>query len=175
MKFSLVDEIPHPRALVFATHRDRLVDVVKYMPNVAGVVTESRIEEGDLVHLVNRWTGASTEIPAPLRPLVKPELLTWVDRATWDQARWKTQWSITLDAVADAISAHGENTFLDEGPDTVVQMNGEFVVHPERIRGVPSFVARSAAPALERFVVGLLQPNLKRSNAAVRQYLDDNA
>ena len=76
--------------------------------------------------------------------------------------------------MAEAITARGHNTFLDEGPDTVVQMNGEFVVHPERIKGIPAFVARSAAPTLERFVVGLLQPNLRRSNAAVRQYIDDH-
>jgi hypothetical protein len=174
MKFSLVDEIPHPRTLVFATHRDRLLELIPYMPNVRSVVTEERVEDGPRVSLVNKWTGEHTDIPAPLRAFVKPELLTWTDRATWDQEHWTCTWSITLDAVAEAITARGHNTFLDEGPDTVVQMNGEFVVHPDRIKGIPAFVARSAAPTLERFVVGLLQPNLRRSNAAVRQFIDDH-
>lgn len=174
MKFSLVDEIPHPRELVFSTHRDKLLELVQYLPNVASVVTESRLEEGGVVKLVNVWTGASGDIPAPVRPLLKTEHLMWVDRAQWDRDRWRCDWEITLSAVPEAVSARGFSTFLEEGSETVVQMNGEFLIHPERVRGVPTFVARGAAPALERFVVGLLQPNLRRSNQAVQQYIEDH-
>lgn len=174
MKFSLVDEIPHPRELVFSTHRDKLLELVQYLPNVASVATESRTEEGPLVKLVNIWTGASGEIPAPVRPLMRTEHLMWVDRATWDTDRWRVDWEITLSAVPEAVSARGFNTFLEEGNETIIQMNGEFLIHPERVAGVPTFVARRAAPALERFVVGLLQPNLRRSNQAVQQYIEDH-
>jgi hypothetical protein len=174
LKFSLVDEIPHPRELVFSTHRDKLLELVQYLPNVDSVVTESRIEDGAIVKLVNVWTGATAEIPAPVRPLLRTEHLMWVDRATWDGDRWRCDWEITLSAVPEAVSARGFSTFLAEGSDTVVQMNGEFLIHPERVRGVPTFVARGAAPALERFIVGLLQPNLRRSNQAVQQYIEDN-
>jgi hypothetical protein len=173
VKFSLVDEIPHPRPLVFRTHRDALLDLVQYLPNVASVVTESRVEEGEVVKLVNLWTGASSDVPAPVRPLLKTEHLSWIDRATWDHGRWRVDWELTLNALPDAVSAHGFNTFLDEGGETLIQMNGEFMIHPEKIPGVPAFVARAAAPALERFIVGLLQPNLRRSNQAVQQYIED--
>lgn len=172
MKFSLVDEIQHPRERVFATLRDRLPDCVPFMANVDSLTVESRIEEGDVVKLVNLWRGSSADVPGPLRPLLKPETLSWVDRATWDQGRWRCEWEITLPAVPDAITARGFNTYLDEGGETVIQLNGEFVVHPDRIRGVPSFVARSVAPTLEKFVIGLIQPNLKKTNQAVAQYLD---
>lgn len=175
MKFSLVDEIPHPRSLVFETHRDRLVELVEYLPNVASVVIESRIEEGDLVKLTNVWTGGSEEVPAPIRPLVRAEHLSWIDRAVWDAARWRCDWEITISAFPEAVSARGFNTFLEEGGETVIQMNGEFLVHPDKVPGVPGFVARRAAPTLEKFVVGLLQPNLRRSNQAVQQYIEDHA
>ena len=173
MKFSLVDEIPHPRELVFSTHRDKLLELVQYLPNVSSVVPESRVIEGDIVRLVNIWTGSSTDVPAVIRPLVKPEVLTWVDRATWDKGRWRCDWDIKLSALPDAVTARGFNTFLEEGGETIIQMNGEFVIHPDRVPGVPAFVARAAAPALEKFVVGLLQPNLRKSNQAVQQYIED--
>ena len=128
MKFSLVDEIPHPRELVFSTHRDKLLELVQYLPNVASVVTESRIEEGEVVKLVNVWTGASGDIPAPVRPLLKTEHLMWVDRAQWDRDRWRCDWEITLSAIPEAVSARGFSTFLEEGSETVVQMNGEFLI-----------------------------------------------
>ncbi len=173
MKFTLTDEIPYPRPLVFQTHRDALLELKAYMPNVADVVVEERHEEGDVVRLLNRWTGASGDVPAVLRPVIRPEMLSWLDRATWDAGRWRTEWEITLLALPDAVTARGINVFRDDGDVTQIQMTGEFLLHPERIRGVPTFVARQAAPAIEKFVVGLLEPNLRKSNAAVRQYLDD--
>jgi hypothetical protein len=173
VKFSLVDEIPHPRALVFGTHRDKLMELVPYLPNVSSVVTESRVSDGEVVRLVNLWTGSSTDVPAVIRPLVKPEHLQWVDRASWDGGRWRCDWEITLSALPEAVTARGFSTFLDEGGDTVIQMNGEFVIHPDRVPGVPGFVARAASPAFEKFVVSLLQPNLRKSNQAVQQYIED--
>jgi hypothetical protein len=160
---------------VFGTHRDKLEQLVEYLPNVSSVVTESRVEEGPVVKLVNLWTGTSDDVPAPLRPLLKPELLTWIDRASWDNDKWRCDWNITISALPDAVSARGFSTFLEEGDETVIQMTGEFVIHPDRVPGVPAFVAKAAAPALERFVVGLLQPNLRRSNQAVQQYIEDHA
>ncbi|MEQ1567893.1 MAG: hypothetical protein ABMA64_19800 [Myxococcota bacterium] len=174
MKFSLVDEIPHPREVVFSTHRDKLQELVPYLPNVKQVVTESRVVEGAVVKLLNVWHGTSDDVPGPFKSLIKPETLSWIDRATWDGDRWRCDWEITLSALPEAVTAKGTSTFLAEGSETVIQMNGEFVIHPERVPGVPAFVAKAAAPALERFVVGLLQPNLRRSNQAVQQYIDDH-
>ena len=122
MKFSLVDEIPYPRERVFRTHRDSLLDLVSYLPNVEGVDITSREVDGDVVRLVNHWTGASSDVPRMLRPIIKPELLTWIDRASWDQGRWRCDWQITLNAIPEAVTARGYNVFLDEDDETVIQM-----------------------------------------------------
>ena len=137
-------------------------------------LVKERVVEGDVVRLLNLWTVSSNDVPGPIRPLLKPENLTYLDRATWDAGRWRCDWEITLTALPEAVTARGFNTFLDEGGETVIQMNGEFVIHPDRVPGVPTFVARAAAPALEKFVVGLLQPNLKKSNQAVQQNIEDH-
>jgi hypothetical protein len=175
MKFNLTDEIAFPLDEVFHTHRDCLVELVDYLPNVEEVVVESREESDGVVKLVNRWKGASSDVPAPLRPVIKPEMLTWIDRAQWDESRHRCDWQITLTALPEAVTAKGFNLFLDEGDETVIQMSGEFVIHPEKVPGMPTFMAKRLAPTLEKFVVGLLQPNLKRSNKAVEEYLEDQA
>lgn len=175
MKFTLVDEIPWPRDVVFRTHRDKLPELVPYLANVDAVEVRERMEDGDVVRLLNHWSGSSDDVPALIRPVLKPELLTWVDRAVWDQGRWRCDWNITLNALPDAITAKGYNLFQDEGDETVIQIQGEFTVHPDRIPGVPTLLARKAQSAIERFVVGLLEPNLRLSNRAVEQYLEDHA
>jgi len=173
MRFSLVDEIPHPRELVFRTHRDHLVDLVPYLDNVDRVVVASREEADGVVRLENHWTGSSRDVPAVIRPILKPEMLSWIDRATWDEGRWRCDWEITLNALPEAVTARGFNLFQDEGDETVIQIQGEFVVHPDRVPGVPALVARRAQSTIERFVVSLLEPNLKQSNRAVERYLDE--
>ena len=55
MKFNLTDEIPFERDEVFATHRDKLLELVEYLPNVDEVVVDAREEDGDIVKLVNLW------------------------------------------------------------------------------------------------------------------------
>lgn len=174
MKFSLVDEIPHPRTVVFSTHRDKLIDLVPYLLQIESIQCESRTEEGAMIRMINHWQASAEDIPAPIRPFLKPERLSWVDRAAWDGAKWRCDWEITISALPEAVTARGSSIFLAEGEETIVQMTGEFLIHPDRIPGVPTFVAKATAPTLERFIVGLLQPNLRRSNQAVRQYIEDH-
>ncbi|MEZ4319232.1 MAG: hypothetical protein R3F61_17095 [Myxococcota bacterium] len=174
MRFTITDELPHPRDLVFQTHRDKLLELIDYLPNIENVETVSREEDGPVVRLENHWTGASSDVPAIVRPLIKDEYLTWVDYAEWDEENHRCKWRIELGVLPGAIEAHGENVFIEEGDETVVSMSGEFVIHPEHIPGVPAFVAKRAVPTLEKFIVGLVQPNLRKSNAAVVEYIDDN-
>lgn len=174
MKFSLTDEIPFPRDIVFATHRDKLLELVPYLPNVKSVVVRSRAVEDGVIKLVNVWTGTTDDVPTVIRSLIKPDMLTWVDTATWDEGRWRTDWDIDITALAGAVTARGYNTFREEDGETVLHMQGEFTIHPEKVPGVPGFVARAAAPTLERFVVGLLEPNLRKTNQAVRRYIEDH-
>lgn len=175
MRFTITDELPHPRDLVFETHRDKLLELVDYLPNIDAVETKHREEVGAVSKLENHWTGASSDIPAMLRPFLKSEYLTWVDYAEWDAENYRCKWRIEISVIPGAIEAFGENVFREEDGETIVNMTGEFRVHPERIPGVPAFVAKRAAPALEKFIVGLVQPNLRKSNAAVVEYIDDNA
>ena len=56
MKFQSSQVIPFAVEDVFVLVRDRLQDLVPYMPNVKKIVTESREETGEQkIHLLNRW------------------------------------------------------------------------------------------------------------------------
>lgn len=174
MKFNIIDEIPYPRHQVFATHRDCLLELVPYFGNVDRVEIPSRREEGNAVHFENVWYGKTSDVPALIRPLLKDEMLKWTDFAVWDEDVWRCDWNIELAALPGAITARGTNRFRDESGETVIEMNGEFAIHPDRLPGIPAFAARRALPVLERFIVGLLEPNLRDSNRAVQRYIEDN-
>jgi nitrogen fixation protein len=174
VKFTITEEIAHPRERVFRTQRDRLVELVPYIPNVENVVVEETEVTGSVVRFLNRWTVASTDIPSTIKGFLKPEHLTYLDRAKWDESSWRCEWELIITALPDAVTARGITSFADEGDETIVRLDGEFLIHPDRVPGVPAFLARTLAPSLERWVVGLLQPNLKKTAAAVGQFIDDH-
>jgi len=173
MKFTVNDEIAFPLDLVFPTYRDKLHEMLDYMDNVEKIEVKSREENGDIVKLLNHWHGSASDIPSALRPVFKPDSLSWLDKATWDTGRHRVDWEITLVALPEAVTAKGFTMYKEDGDVTLVQISGEFLIHPDKVPGVPTFVAKRLAPTLEKFVVGLLQPNLKKSNQAVEEYLDD--
>ena len=57
--------IRFPRPRVFTAYRDKLVDLVPFLPNVRGIKIQERAEEGDALRMFNVWHGGG-EIPAPL-------------------------------------------------------------------------------------------------------------
>ena len=173
MRFALTDEIAWPLELVYDTHRDKLEEILDYLPNVENIEILEKQVEGEVTRFVKRWTGSSNDIPSVLRPVVKPEYLQWIDRATWDRGAFTTAWELELDFLKGAMSARGLNRFIADGDITIIEMEGEFNIHPERLSLVPGPIARKAAPALERFVVELVKPNLRGTNQAVERFIEE--
>lgn len=174
MKFSVVDEIPFPRDRVFTTHRDRLEELVDYMPNVDSIVTESREEDGDIVRLVNIWRAAESEIPAIARPFIKPDMLQWEDRAEWDEQYHEVNWEIELGFLPGVIEARGHSEFEALGDATRTTIHGEITVHASKLPGVPGMLQGRLAKTLEGFVVNLIKPNLKETNQILAQFLREH-
>lgn len=173
MKFTVIDEIPFPMDQVFKTHRDKLPDMVDYMPNIDKIVVEDREEDGDEVHLVNIWHASETEVPAIARPFIKPELLRWTDRATWDDDAHTVEWNIELGFLPDAITCRGFNEFEEFDGITRITMEGELIVDAAKIPGVPRLLAKKLGTAVEKFVVGLIEPNLRETNKIVSRYMQE--
>lgn len=173
MKFTVIDEIPFAAAKVFKTHRDQLPKLVERMPNVDEIIVDSREEDGELVHLVNIWHAAETEVPAVARPFIKRELLSWIDRATWNEDELTVEWDIELGFLPDAITCRGFNEFEEFDGITRVTMEGELIVDANKIPGIPRMLAKKVGQVVEKFVVGLVEPNLRETNKLVERYMSE--
>ena len=175
MDFVIRDTLPFPRAEVFGVHRDRLPEVADFLPNVESIEVTQREEEGAVVRLVNLWKAAETEVPTVARPFIKPEMLRWIDRAVWNQDRWRCQWEIELGFLPEAITARGYNDFVEQNGQTTITINGEITIRAEKIPGVPRLLAGKLSSAIEAFVVKMIEPNLRQTNAAVRRLMEQDA
>ena len=79
-------------------------------------------------------------------------------------------WRTVLGFLPEAIICHGHNTWRAKGSQTEVTINGEIVVHADKI-GVPRLLAKSASEAVEKLVVRTIEPNLRKTNEGVTAFI----
>lgn len=174
-KFTITDIIPFPRAEVYATQRDKLSELAEYLHDISEIVVEEREETGSVVKFVNLWRAEGQDVPKLARSFIKPEMLKWHDYATWDGDEWTCEWHIKLGFLPDAIEASGKNRWKEHGDKTRVIIDGQIAVHADRIPGIPKMMAKKVGATVEKFVVKMIEPNLKKTNEGVTQFLKDHS
>lgn len=171
MNLDVSVEIPYPREKVFETYRDKLPELVPYLPNVRGISVTSREEQGSTIKLLNRWKGGG-DIPSVVRKFLSDELLEWDDHATWHSDKFLTEWRTVVPAVKEAVRAEGTNRFEDLGGRTRLVIQGVLEVEGSKIKIIPRLLAGTVGPAVEKFLVGAIKPNLVAVSKGVEKYLD---
>jgi len=172
MEIAVDKSMPYPLEPVWTTMRDKLPELIPYLPNVERVEVRERTEPSPgEVHLVNFWKAAKTEVPKLARPFIDQSKLNWIDTAEWIDSTWTCRWSIHVGFMADRVTCEGATRYVDQGDGTTrIIMKGDLDI---RLKGMlPGLIARKAKPAVEGFVVKLIQPNFEKTIGALAKYLD---
>ncbi len=173
MRFEALATVPFPLPVVFAVYRDRLVELVPYLPNIRSIELRSRTESDGVVSIVNVWQGGG-EIPAIARSFVPGGATAWTDFARWDATAFTCTWRTEPHAFREAVTSEGVNTFIATGDTlTTVRISGAVNVDPARIRGVPKLLAGAVRPAVEHFIVNAVRSNLTAFAEGVTRYLGE--
>lgn len=173
MQIAVTARIPFPRSLVFETYRDRLTDLVPYMPNIRGAQVRRReLQEDNRLVCINEWQGGG-DIPAAARAILDESMLAWTEYATWDTAHFTSDWEIQTHAYTEAVRCLGQNRFLADGNDTIVESRGDLSIDSGKIAGVPHFVASMISGIVEDLLRKKIGPNLLQMSDGVRLYLED--
>lgn len=175
MRFTVVEEVPVAREKLYFAMRDHVREMLHLIDAVESVETLERVQEGPLLSLRSRWVGAVNDAPAVIRPLLKPEYRTWMDRGRWDASKFTTEWELEIPMLPGGVTARGKNQYeeLDE-ETTIWRVNGEFTVHPDRLPAVIAPIARAAQGTVERFVVGAVEQSMRNSMKIAQRWLEDN-
>ena len=166
--------IAKPVEVVYPLVRDRLSEIVPYMPNIERIdVVERQDMGGGRTRVVNQWF-AKADVPAVAKKFLKPDVLSWKDLALWDDERRQVEYTLESRLARDLYDARGTNSFrpsADGGTDLTIRC--ELVIHADRIPGVPKFLARQFIPAIEAFIRKLLEPNLMSLSDGLNRYFDE--
>jgi hypothetical protein len=174
MKISAKSQVPFPLPLVYATFRDRLVDLVPYMPNIRAVEVKSRREENGKIACVNDWHGGG-DIPSAARMILSEDMLSWTESITWNEANFTADWRIQTHAFTEAVKCFGRNRFWEENGITFIENHGELIIDPHQIQGFPAFMTGGIAHLVEEVLGSKISPNLNYLSQGVRRYLEQQS
>lgn len=160
-----------PAKIVYPLVRDEMDKIVPYMPNVEKIVLieKERISDTRL-RILNHWY-AKAEIPKMLQSMLKPELFQWKDHAMWKDDENCVDFRIESFVAKNLYDLSGTNYFLPVGDDkTEIKVTFNLEIHPDRLPGVPGFLAKRLKPTIEEFVKKMLTPNLTSMAKGLNQY-----
>ena len=173
MKIKADAKLSYPRDVVFASYRDKLVELVPHLPNIKAIEVKNREDNEGVTRMLNIW-HAKGDIPKVAQSIIKPEMVCWEDHAKWNQDDWTCEWKVVPKFFTKNVTCSGKNHFVEQGDETVLQIRGELEIDAKGIPGVPRLLAGRIAPVIEKFIVGLLTPNLLTVSDGLVKYLDSN-
>jgi len=170
MEISSQVHLPYPREQVYRTYRDRLPELVAWMPNVRAIDLKERSEQPHTLDMVLIWHGGG-EIPAAARALLSEAMLSWTDYSHWDDRDYSTQWRIAPHAFTEAVDCQGKNHFIAAPEGTIITSRGHLRIDPQHIHGVPGFLAGMIARAVEDYLGQQIEPNFQQLATSVAAFL----
>jgi hypothetical protein len=154
-------ELPFERPRVFEAYRDRLLELVPYLPNIREIRIVSRVDRAaaNEVDFVNEWLGGG-DIPKVVRGIVDESMISWTDIATWHGDEFAVTWRTEVKAFSGAVTSSGKNRYvaLPSGA-TRLELRGDLTVDGAKVP-VPRLLQRSVAQTAEKIIVGQVQTNL---------------
>ncbi len=172
MDFSYDAMIGGPVDRVLELLRDRLTDLVPYLPTVDSISERERGVEGDRIRIINDWQGNSRSVPMFAKPFVTKAMTAWHDVAEWDLAARSIKWEFVPNKFRNLYTCEGTNYLEEIEGQTRLQINGSLVIHPEHLP-MPRRMAKRFAPRIAKWAVGKVRPNLLEIPKAVQAFFDE--
>ena len=172
-KISVKDNVNCDLETVFSVFRDKLTDLVAYLPDVEEIKVISREEVDDeTLKMVNYWRANYDQVPKVARKFVKPDMLAWTDYATWHENERICKWVIEVDSFKEGVSCSGETIYKAVGDNvTEVSINGTLDIDVKKIPGVPKIGASRTGPLVEKFMAPIISSNLTNVHRGLEKYI----
>jgi hypothetical protein len=166
--------IHHPRKLVYETYRDKLTELLPYLPNIRGIEIKKREQDGNIVKFVNVWHGGG-DIPTIARAFLSESMLAWTDFATWREDAFECDWRTETHAFTEAVTSQGMNRYFEVDGGTRLEIRGDMTIDAAKIKGVPRLLAGKVGRAVEEFLVKTISKNLLDVSKGLERYLNEQA
>ncbi len=172
-KIEVTDNVNCDLDTVFSVFRDRLTELVAYLPDVEEIkVLNSEEVDKETVKMVNFWRANYDQVPKVARKFVKPDMLCWTDYATWHKDQYICKWIIEVDSFKEGVSCSGQTRYKAVGDNvTEVSISGTLNIDVKKIPGVPKIGASKTGPLVEKFMAPIISSNLTNVHRGLEKYM----
>lgn len=177
MQLEVEDTIAQPATIVYPLVRDEMHKLIPYMPDIERIETlKSEPNADGRLEVVNHWFSKPANVPTMLKKFAKPELFSWKDFALWNDDEWCVDYRLESMIANDLFQANGTNYFAPDGENTTkIRITCSVEIYPEKMPGVPRFLASKVKPLVESTIRKVLEPNLSSLASGLTQYFADPA
>ena len=170
MKLQHTDTINAPLEVVYNLVKNDLPKVVQYLPNIREVKVIERSQRDGKDYIINQWL-AEANIPSLAKKFIDEKLFSWKDCAYWDDSQHKVDYEIEPFFAKGIYEAKGTNLFRPFDGKMQLTLSCEVQIYPEKIPGIPKFIAKQLNPILEQMIESMLAPNLTSLGRGLKEYL----
>jgi len=174
MRIDLSDPLPLSADVVFHLLRDDMPALVPYMDGADSITVTSRVENGDDVSLINRWIGSMDTVPSAVKKFASQDLISWDDHATWTASTKSCRWRLQPLRSVQIFTCSGTTTVTPTGDTSTLTMAIDLDIYPEKVPGVPKFLAKRVRPQVEKFISGHLTKSMRNLALSIRAYAEAN-
>lgn len=175
MEFVFEEPIPGPPDRVLAMLRDRLTDLVTYLPAIDHIDELQReVEDGGNIRIVNLWKGNRKLVPTLAKPFVSKSMMSWEDHAYWLNDKREVLWRFEPMRFKRLFTCEGHNYLLetDDG-NSLLRMTGDLNIYPETIPGISERMARRLKPKIAPWAIEKIKPNLMQVPMALQAFFEE--
>lgn len=172
MQVEYTDTINAPLEEVYKLVKYDLQKIVKYLPNIEEiqVLEQKKVKNKDFI--LNQWT-AEAKVPSLAKKFINKELFSWKDCAYWDDSKFQVKYEIEPFFAKGIYEAKGCNSFKADGDKTELTLRCDVEIYPDKIPGIPKFIAKKIHPIIETMIENMLAPNVTSLSKGIKDYLKD--
>ena len=170
MKFEITDPIPFKVDEAYHILRDEMSALVPFMEDTESITVIKREDSAGVVKLTNHWQASMNKIPSAIRSFVKPEMLSWHDHVVWTKQDYTGRWELEALGSDKLFSCKGETSVIENGEKSTLKIAVEFEIYPEKVPGIPRFLAKKIGGQVEKLIGEILSSNMRQMAQSMSRY-----
>lgn len=154
--------IPFPVAAVYDTFLRRMDELPPWLPGIQRIdITRFEMPAAHSAQVDYKWHVHNAVVPPLLRPFLRDNMDHIRSTTRWCAQRRVVDFEFFHDDYRELFDCRGTFTLVELCPDSMrIDIDAELTPYPERVPGVPRWLARKGLPLIETTIGNIIRPSL---------------
>lgn len=163
-------QIPFPIEDVYNAFLLRMDELPPWLPGIQRIdITRFETPAPHTAQVDYKWHVHNAVVPPLLRPFLRDNMDHIRSTTTWCAQRRVVEFEFYHDDYRELFDCHGTFTLVETSHDSMrIDIHAKLTPYPERVPGVPRWLARKGLPLIETTIGNIIRPSLLALPAALQ-------